>query len=193
MKNVTKIHIDAIYQFKNYDWLKRVESITVESSCTPEIFDSGKLTSVVYEPWMDIDKCPNATYVFASCIPVDPRIRNLNLMYDSAVSILEQLADVELDHFIFGIRSNQSFVDYFKYINCKKLTYHNKDLEGIIGLNRFKNVHSTSYCSAETVENNTSLIDGSFRISGMDATQSFKFLNKVFTRNRRYCKTKSAK
>lgn len=195
IRNVKELVLLIEREITNYDWLDHVEYVSVHEKCTPELYNSEKITYVVYEPWMDVKKYPNIIYRFNNVNDIDPYVKFMEIRFDCLFieEVLQALA--KLEHLKFLAISVAATIigqeEYFKNINTEVLSiscYGN--IDSVVALDKYSQIISNSNCSKEVVDNTRYLIDGKFNVDGVD--NSKEYLKEIFARNKKYLNTKSA-
>jgi hypothetical protein len=195
MRNVYTL---SLYSHLNdYSFLVGVEQVQfLNVNCPDELLNSDKLMMLSYDPRIDFDKHPSLMYRFDKDVDnINPNIAHIYIKFrvdSSAKNILQQLKKFENIKSILVYSNHSDDADYFNEIKSEYVFFHIDQLDKLVGFNKHKIIESDFACDRDVVENNTVLIDGSFGIKGMNAIDSAKFLQEIFARNKRYCKTKSA-
>lgn len=196
IKNVGFIEIVMRNSFKHYNWVDNVESISLDGPCNPKMFDSGKMEQTPYETWMDVSKNPDAIYIIDKPTEIDKRIKRL-LVRNIDKRVLDQLKEFRnLEHLTLEVGLyNPDITESLREVECPSLcldfAFGGQLLDEMLQLDMFSEIRSNATCSKEILKNTTRLIDGYFNIKE-SVNDNLKYLDKIFTRNRRCLNTKSA-
>jgi hypothetical protein len=185
--------LDGQLQIPHYNWFDRVKEINLSKiKCTPELLNSGVVSKVFYEPWMDVEKYPNTTFIVTD--KVDPRTQKVEVDADSDddewEEIMAQLVECHnLDTLIVDIRERPNYLEWIERINCRVLCTQGGEISSIVEMNKHECIFGYGHCTREAVENNYTLIGGSFYVENMWMQGSEEFLEPIFERNRRPVKS----